>query len=342
MIQTSNSKTINLENLMSNCKEEFSRMDTGKNNETDKYWKCKYATCNRLFKEKGNLKTHLRVHIGDKPFECTYLDCKMKFITQGNLKSHLINHLGIKPFRCDFEGCKQSYINKARLEIHMRTHKGFKPFRCDYEGCKKQFNEKGNLKTHMRCHTNIKPYVCIEKDCGAVFKFSVNLKKHLKTHHDSVNDFYCVYCPNRFSRYATLQTHLKIHEEYLERKDLLHNKTEKSELELDDSKKPEDNLNSFSTSFKTAESSSDLEESSLILNLTEPLEILSSIFNTGNIPKSSDSEDDFYSIARNVRDILDFSTTVRKSVEPKKEKIFSFLNMTNIRLNIASLFNNQS
>lgn len=95
----------------------------------------------------------------------------------------------------------------------MRTHEGSKPFWCEVPGCSKTFNEKGNLRTHMRAHSGLKPYKCVEFDCKASFKFSINLKYHLKSHQKNNLNFYCVYCPNTFTRYNTLQSHIEIHKE---------------------------------------------------------------------------------------------------------------------------------
>lgn len=90
---------------------------------------------------------------------------------------------------------------------------GYRPFRCEVSDCNKTFNEKGNLRTHMRSHSGLKPYKCLEIGCNASFKFSTNLKYHLRTHNKNNKNFYCIYCPQTFTRYISLQSHLKIHKE---------------------------------------------------------------------------------------------------------------------------------
>ena len=50
---------------------------------------CQY--CNKNFKEKGNLKIHLRIHLKQRNFNCKHKNCEKTFITKGNLKRHNLN-----------------------------------------------------------------------------------------------------------------------------------------------------------------------------------------------------------------------------------------------------------
>jgi uncharacterized Zn-finger protein len=91
-------------------------------NQIVELYQCNYDKCNKSFCIKGNLTTHMLIHLGIKSFKCNYPNCNKTFVTKGNLKTHTFHHTATKPFSCNFENCKRSYSNKCRLKIHLRTH----------------------------------------------------------------------------------------------------------------------------------------------------------------------------------------------------------------------------
>ena len=61
-------------------------------------WICLYPACNRPFKRKENIKSHIQTHLNDRQYIC--MQCPAKFVRPHDLKRHENIHSESKPFSC--------------------------------------------------------------------------------------------------------------------------------------------------------------------------------------------------------------------------------------------------
>ncbi|XP_072168718.1 zinc finger protein 236-like [Diadema setosum] len=81
------------------------------------------------------------------------------------------------------------------------------PFKCDVAQCAKEYSRWKDFKRHQRSHENDKPHRC--EHCELSFNVEYNLTLHRAIH--NVGNLECPECHKRFSRVASLKSHIMLH-----------------------------------------------------------------------------------------------------------------------------------
>ncbi|XP_064643066.1 uncharacterized protein LOC135497234 [Lineus longissimus] len=103
--------------------------------------------CKKCLSQKGDLKRHLKIHLGQKDFICLF--CSRGFIKNSDLQRHIrTRHTREKPYECS--QCLRKYARTDQLLDHMRMHLGDKRFEC--EMCHEKFLRRYELQKHVREH----------------------------------------------------------------------------------------------------------------------------------------------------------------------------------------------
>ncbi len=164
--------------------------------------------CGVSFPTKYNLSVHKRsIHERNKPFACSV--CQRVFSQKGNLKSHMRTHTGEKPFVCTV--CGRAFAQQAGLDYHVKTHDPEPIPAIDVPAdlvcrkCDRQcYTETSYLSHYRKSHTGVKPYSC--KTCGKAFRDRSTLSVHMRKHEGNYLHF-CEVCGKGFYRLYELRMH---------------------------------------------------------------------------------------------------------------------------------------
>ncbi|XP_077127384.1 zinc finger protein ZFAT isoform X1 [Ranitomeya variabilis] len=186
-----------------------------------KIFTCEY--CNKVFKFKHSLQTHLRIHTNEKPYKCPL--CNYASAIKANLSVHMRKHTGEK-FSCDH--CAFSCLSKGHLKVHVeRVHKKIKQH-CRF--CKKKYSDVKNLIKHIKeTHDLLDQKVKDNFDelrlltregkrqllydchtCERKFKNELERDRHMLVHGDE-RPFACELCDHGATKYQSLELHIRKH-----------------------------------------------------------------------------------------------------------------------------------
>ncbi|WP_419535734.1 C2H2-type zinc finger protein [Endozoicomonas sp.] len=87
----------------------------------------------------------------DRPFRCDFDGCEKAFKKRSGLKTHLFIHKPISKYRCSYPECseKSYFRDKHQLDRHTRSrHTKEKPYECEL--CHKSFTRLDHVKKHMQ------------------------------------------------------------------------------------------------------------------------------------------------------------------------------------------------
>ncbi|XP_041986845.1 gastrula zinc finger protein XlCGF57.1-like [Aricia agestis] len=161
----------------------------------------KCVLCQKTFKYRGSLNTHLLTHT-DRKRDHTCEKCGKCFFNKQNLAGHMLLHDDVRPFQCEI--CKFRFRTSGQLRSHVGVHDGVKPFACDQ--CGRCFRLSKQLASHKIIHTDILPYVCTY--CNKSFRFKTILNQHLRQH-TGVKPYSCQFCLRDFTNWPNYNKHMK-------------------------------------------------------------------------------------------------------------------------------------
>uniref|UniRef100_H3AR01 Zinc finger protein 236 n=1 Tax=Latimeria chalumnae TaxID=7897 RepID=H3AR01_LATCH len=112
--------------------------------------------------------------------------------------------LGSNCFKCDI--CLLSFRKEGQFQRHMREHeKNDKPHRCDQ--CTMSFNVEFNLALHKSTHNTTDPTCPV---CNKKFSRVASLKSHIMLHEKEEN-LICCECGDEFTLQSQLSEHMEEH-----------------------------------------------------------------------------------------------------------------------------------
>ena len=160
--------------------------------------------CDRAFRLKSNLKSHVEIHMDEKKHKCVV--CAKRFNTSSQLSMHKQTHRTVKKFVCDL--CGRGFKLRANLKEHVATHLNEKRHECKV--CGKRFNTYSQLCMHKKTHLEVKLFTC--EFCGRTFKTQPKLKDHIKIHLNE-KQHVCGICGKGYNTSSALSMHKRLHRE---------------------------------------------------------------------------------------------------------------------------------
>lgn len=108
--------------------------------------------CPFVAKSASRLESHkLYRHQTERNFECTI--CLKAFKQRGDLRAHVRRHQIVEPYRCD--KCDFETLNEEGLNKHMKLHSDNCDYRCHI--CHRTFSRGNNLSRHLKDLHKLEP-----------------------------------------------------------------------------------------------------------------------------------------------------------------------------------------
>ncbi len=173
-------------------------------------YRCNYSECDFGSNKLNIVKEHInKVHANQNPFNC--VKCDASFKEKINLRIHIKGVHSETVFRCDWPQCEFETKYRANWRTHRKIHTGVKGLRCGWPACEAMFFTNSKLREHLRFfHNKERPFACVWPGCEDAFKDQNNLDTHINRVHTGHKPFKCSKCTKSYTRKGCLRVHLNI------------------------------------------------------------------------------------------------------------------------------------
>uniref|UniRef100_A0A336LRP8 CSON013834 protein n=1 Tax=Culicoides sonorensis TaxID=179676 RepID=A0A336LRP8_CULSO len=134
------------------------------------------SICGKVLKSRNSLNAHQMIHTGEYKFKCPHEGCNSVFKQKGCLRSHSKIHQPTQIYQCEY--CPKTFTHIVSLRGHRRLHDPNKLFKCNL--CDKFYKWQQHLQEHIEVVHQGKRYDCPACGCGMTSKN--NLKRHIQQH----------------------------------------------------------------------------------------------------------------------------------------------------------------
>ncbi|XP_035711769.1 zinc finger protein 320-like [Folsomia candida] len=172
---------------------------------------CEFTGCAKTYVCQTHLSRHVKTEHAKNPvrFPCTL--CEKEFKSRTQLESHIRTHTTEKPFNC--ATCGKSFTHKAAMKEHEETHlekSSRNSVTCRL--CERVFLSEKAVQNHVRViHGNQRNYVC--SLCNKRFSTSYHLTRHAEAVHPANKEkiHSCDKCEYRSNSNRNLDEHKRLH-----------------------------------------------------------------------------------------------------------------------------------
>ena len=157
------------------------------------------SVCGKSFYKAYDLNQHALLHTGEKNHVCK--TCGRAFAHVSNLNRHILTHNKEKPFVCKM--CGQRFVQLSGLNSHAKSHDAT-PSQLECKICSKKYRSFVTLRHHLAAIHNL------NRD---QIKTRIDrLKKEAPRRVDSVRQFHCAVCGDKFRVRQKLEFHVRQHQ----------------------------------------------------------------------------------------------------------------------------------
>ncbi|VDD90811.1 unnamed protein product [Enterobius vermicularis] len=164
------------------------------------------------FRNKSNLRTHVRHHSGDKSTACPF--CGTFFSNNSKLFNHMVRKLSpngmFEKYAVACHFCQKTFNSERLLREHIRRH--VMNYKCQF--CSVTLDCPSALHRHiLNVHANLRQFCCNLCSRKLCVLNCTDLDRHVGAIHSNDLAHVCAECGDKFHWRKQLVTHMRKHKE---------------------------------------------------------------------------------------------------------------------------------